>query len=78
MPSENLDEIIKCTKPTHILTFFIARQEPKLIKNIIDQLAKKNKSISILVSGSNTPDNNINKHNNTFILKEPNDLIKLL
>jgi DNA-binding transcriptional MerR regulator len=78
MPFQNLDEVIKCVNPTHILTFFIARQDPEIIKEILLGLAKRNKTCQILVSGSFLPEEKIKQIKNISLLNSPNDLLKLL
>ncbi len=78
VPFQNLDEGIKSVNPTHLLTFFIARQNPATIKETLLSLAKRNKNCQILVSSSFLLEDNIKQSKNIILLHSPNDLLKLL
>ena len=78
VPFQNLDEVIKSTKPTHLLTFFISRRQPEVIKEHLSYLGKQNKSCTLLVSGSPSVLEIVGKMKNVVYLSSPNDLLKLL
>lgn len=78
VPFQNLDEVIKSIKPTHLLTFFISRRQPEVIKEYLSYLSKQNKSCTLLVSGSPSLLEIVGKMKNVVYLSSPNDLVKLL
>jgi DNA-binding transcriptional MerR regulator len=78
VPFLNLEEVIKATKPTHLLTFYITRQPLEGIKEALMNLSKKNSRCAILVGGSLKGTNDFAKRRNVSLLTSPDDLLKLL
>jgi DNA-binding transcriptional MerR regulator len=78
VPSQNLTEVIESTKPTHLLTFFIARQATDYVKEVLTDLSKKNPGKTILLGGSFDFDTLKIKSKNLLFLRAPKDLFKLL
>jgi DNA-binding transcriptional MerR regulator len=78
VPSRNLGEVIKSTRPTHLLTFFIARQPTDYVKEILTDLSKRNSGKTILLGGSFDFDTLKVKSKNIHFLSAPEDLFKLL
>ena len=78
VPFQNLDEVIKITKPTHLLTFFISRQQPEKIREYLSHLAKQNKACTVLVSGNSSLEGIIKRMKNMTFLSSPDNLVKIL
>lgn len=78
VPAENLDEVIRQTKPTHLLTLFITRQETENIQNEIQSISRKHTLPHLLVSGSFQMEGSFKKLKNVTLLKSPADLVNML
>ena len=78
VPVSNLDEVIKSTCPTHLLAFYIVRQEPEKIKQALLYLSKTNKACKIVVSGSFPFFNPGKQSPNIILLSSPKDLLRIL
>jgi len=78
MPTDNLKDIIINTKPTHILTLYIARRELSIIEKELTTLSKQNPKLKLLVAGSNSFENISKKLKSLTVLTSPDDLLKLL
>ncbi len=78
VPAENLIEVITSTKPTHILTLYIARRELSIIEKELTAISKQNPNLKLLVAGSHSFEKISKKIKNLLILKSPPDLLKLL
>lgn len=77
-PAYNLSEVIKNTKPTHLLTFFISRQPPEKIKEHLFYLTKQNKSCAVWVSGNPALAELTGQVKGVTFLSSPDSLLKLL
>jgi len=78
MPTDNLKDIIINTKPTHILTLYIARRELSIIEKELTTLSKQNPKLKLLVAGSNSFEKISKKLKSLTVLTSPDDLLKLL
>ncbi|MEO8867503.1 MAG: MerR family transcriptional regulator [Bacteroidia bacterium] len=78
VPFQNLDEVIKSTKSTHLFTFYIARKSPEEINKSLIDLSKNNKSRTIVVGGSFDFTSILKKTKNIQVLTSPDSLLKLL
>ena len=78
VPVENLNDVIANTKPTHILTLYIARRELSTIEEELKMISKQNPTIKLLVAGSHSLEQYSKKLKNLLVLKAPDDLLKLL
>ena len=66
------------TKPTHMLTLYIARRELPLIEKELAIISKQNPNLKLLVAGSHSFEKISKKLKNLIVLKSPEDLLKLL
>lgn len=78
VPAENLKEVIVNTKPTHILTLYIARRELAIMEKELTAISKQNPNLKLLVAGSYSFENSSKKLKNLILLRSPEDLLKLL
>jgi DNA-binding transcriptional MerR regulator len=78
VPLQNLGEVIDSTKPSHLLAFFIARQSPEHVKEVVIDLSKRYKGAIILLGGSLDFSNIIRNRKNIQLLASPDDLLRLL
>lgn len=78
VPAENLKEVIINTKPTHILTLYIARRELSIIEKELTTISKQNPNLKLLVAGSPSFEKISKKFKSLIILKSPEDLLKFL
>jgi DNA-binding transcriptional MerR regulator len=78
VPAQNLQGVIDNTKPTHILTLYIARQDREKPKTEMYDLAVRNKNCRILIGGTPSLIQDVKKAKNITVLSSPVDLITLL
>ncbi|MBL7933538.1 MAG: MerR family transcriptional regulator, partial [Bacteroidia bacterium] len=78
VPAENLQSVIDNTKPTHILTLYVARQDRDKIQTEMYDLAVKNKDCQILIGGHESLISSVKKAKNISLLSSPVDLLNYL
>jgi DNA-binding transcriptional MerR regulator len=78
VPASNLEEVIKITKPTHVMTLHVARQEPKKIKQEMTHLCKRHPGLEFLIAGSFLKGTLPQRIKNLRMLESPDDLRKIL
>jgi len=78
VPANNLLDVIKNIKPTHILTLYIARHKPEDIVSDLLLISKKYPSVKLMVAGSFPLDQLVKKIKNITILGSPSELVKNL
>ncbi len=78
VPADNLKEVISNTKPTYLLTLYIARRELANIEKDLSTLSKQNPNLKFLVAGSHSIEKFSKKIKNLTVLNSPEDLLKLL
>lgn len=78
VPASNLSDVIKATKPTHLLTLYIARQEPKQIHDEIALMCKSHPQVQLLVAGTFHKETLPKRSKNLTMLGSPDDLLKIL
>jgi MerR family transcriptional regulator, light-induced transcriptional regulator len=78
VPLSNLQNVIDNTKPTHLLTLYIARQGLKKLHTEMHGVATRNKNCQVWIAGSEALIKNVKKAKNITMLFSPVDLIHLL
>lgn len=78
VPVENLRFVVSSVKPTHILTFYVARQDIQKIKKEINQVGSIDPKVTLLVSGSPTILSELKDGKKYTLLHTPADLSALL
>jgi len=78
VPIENLKFVIQTVKPTHILTFYIARQDILKIKKEINTVCGFDSKVTMLVSGSPFVLSELKEGKKYTLLKTPADLTAIL
>lgn len=78
VPIQNLQEVIKSTHPSHLLSFYITRQGTEKWHAQLYDLAIKNKECQILISGSSYALQEVKMAKNMHILHSPTDLLSLI
>ena len=77
VPYENIALVIKLCKPSHVLSFFIARKTEEELKHMRKKLSVP-KDTHLLVAGSAECVNVIRPEKNTTVLNSPSDLLNFL
>lgn len=78
VPANNLLDVIKNVKPTHLLTLYIARHKPEQIVSDLLFISKKHPGIKLMVAGSYPLDQLVKKIKNITLLSSPSELVKNL
>lgn len=78
VPISNLQDVITNTRPTHLLTLYIARQDAEKLHNEMYQLASRNKECEVLIGGTLQLINSVKKAKNITHLQSPVDLLNVL
>jgi len=78
VPLQNLKEVIANTKPTHLLTLYIARQNMEKIHAEMYDVAMAHKNCEVLIGGTAAILKSVKKAKNITLLNSPVDLINLL
>ncbi|HQQ94443.1 MAG TPA: MerR family transcriptional regulator [Bacteroidia bacterium] len=78
VPAENVQEVIKLTKPSHLLALYFSRQDRDKIQSEMHQIALRNKNIQVLLGGNESLVQAVKKAKNISILSSPADLFKFL
>ena len=78
VPLDNLQEVIKNTKPTHLLTLLTTRQKFTGVKYMLVELQRKHKNCKLLVASSSYFTDMLCKMPNLTYLASPSDLVAQL
>ncbi|MBP9070193.1 MAG: MerR family transcriptional regulator [Bacteroidia bacterium] len=78
VPANNLLDVIKNVKPTHLLTLYIARHKPEQIVSDLLFISKKHPGLKLMVAGSYPLDQLVKKIKNITLLSSPSELVKNL
>jgi DNA-binding transcriptional MerR regulator len=78
VPVENLKFVVSAVKPTHVLTFYVARQDIQKIKKEISQMTSVDPKVTILISGSPNILAELKDGKKYTLLHTPADLAALL
>lgn len=78
VPLSNLQDVIRNTRPTHLLTLYIARHDSDKLYNEMYQLALRNKECELLIGGSPGLSDSVKKAKNISFLQSPADLLDFL
>lgn len=78
VPANNLLDVIKNVKPTHLLTLYIALHKPEQIASDLLFISKKHPSVKLLVAGSYPLDQLVKKIKSITLLGSPSELVKNL
>jgi len=78
VPAKNLIDVIENIKPTHLITFYIARRDPQSIVSDLTLISKKHAGINLIVAGSYPMDQLVKKTKKITFLSSPSELLKLL
>ena len=76
VPYENIQQAIKHTHPSHLLTFFISRKNEEKIKKELKKILQVNKKIKILVNGYPEIVDSISSLKNIIPISYPAELLK--
>lgn len=77
VPFDNVNAIIHKIKITHVLTFLIARRNKEDIIDFRKSMSLP-ASVQLLIAGSHENMEILSNQKNITILKDPNDLLKIL
>lgn len=78
VPAHNLQQVIDNTKPTHLLSLYIAGQHRDKIHTEMYDVAIRNKNCQILLGGSDSLLQTVKKAKNISILSSPIELVNFL
>ena len=78
VPASNIEDVVTATKPTHLLSLYIARQDPKKIQEEITGLCKLYPNVEFLVAGSFPKEALPLRVKNFTLLTSPEDLLTML
>jgi hypothetical protein len=78
VPVQNLQLVINNTKPTHLLTLYITRQERDKLRTEMYDIALRNRNCQLLIGGTETLLKTVKKAKNMTVLSSPSDLINLI
>lgn len=78
VPIANVQEVIDNTKPTHLLTLYIARQENEKLQTEMVEIAQRNKNCQLLLGGSIELIQSVKKVKNISVLSSPAELMAAL
>lgn len=78
VPSSNLEDVIIATKPTHVLTLYIARQAGDKINSELAAICKHHPNVELLVAGNLSPESLPKRAKNLKLLTSPDDLANVL
>jgi len=79
VPYENINEVLKYIKPNYLITFFIAGQNEKDLKEVIKHnISLSQKELTVLIGGSAENLKKIKIQKNTQLLHTPADLLNFL
>lgn len=78
VPLENLKEVIKEAKPTHLFTLYVTRKDLDQVQTELQYISKHYSALKILLAGSQPVIQSVKKHKNIQVLQNPADLLKAL
>lgn len=78
VPADNLTQLISATKPSYLLTLYVARQDQQSLEQDMYRIATQNKNLQVLVGGTPSLLQQIRKAKNITLLTSPADLMDLL
>lgn len=78
VPVANIQDVIRNTKPTHLLTLYTARQESDKLYHEMYELATRHKQCELLIGGASSLSESVKKAKNMRFLNSPVELLELL